>query len=381
MHSHHPFLLGDAALRAAWTRRLPLVFTHHTLYEQYTHYVPLDSEAMQRVAIQMATEYCNLCTHVIAPSESIAELLAQRCVTTPITAIPTGIDLDAFGSGDGAAFRRRFEHSPPTRWSSATSAGWRREESRLSGAGGRRSFWLSAPTRCSWSSAPATSKTTSARSSAKLAGAEQLVMAGSQTGQDLVDAYAAMDVFAFSSQSETQGMVLAEAMAARTPVVALDGPGVRDVVNDVQRPAAAGRRADRGRSSPRWMRSRAIAMRCDRLGESARQSVREFGLDVCADRILDLYEQLIEEQRIATTPTTARGTACSAGWRSSGTCSSKKPPRSPRRWSKPKPRGANLISRLVRSSGVCGGKFSRTRLGRALAEPRRLAAATATSRG
>ena len=46
IHSHHPFLLGDAALRSAWARRLPLVFTHHTLYEQYTRYVPLDSEAM-----------------------------------------------------------------------------------------------------------------------------------------------------------------------------------------------------------------------------------------------------------------------------------------------------------------------------------------------
>ena len=34
IHSHHPFLLGDSALRFAWSRRLPLVFTHHTLYEQ-----------------------------------------------------------------------------------------------------------------------------------------------------------------------------------------------------------------------------------------------------------------------------------------------------------------------------------------------------------
>ena len=72
LHSHHPFLLGDSALRLAWSRRLPLVFTHHTMYEQYTHYVPLDSDALKRFAIQMATEYCNLCTHVIAPSESVA---------------------------------------------------------------------------------------------------------------------------------------------------------------------------------------------------------------------------------------------------------------------------------------------------------------------
>ena len=54
---------------------------------------------------------------------------------------------------------------------------------------------------------------------------------GKQTGADLADAYAAIDLFAFSSQTETQGMVLAEAMAAGTPVVALDGPGVREILH------------------------------------------------------------------------------------------------------------------------------------------------------
>ena len=53
-------------------------------------------------------------------------------------------------------------------------------------------------------------------------------------GQDVVDAYHAMDVFAFASQSETQGMVLTEAMAAGLPVVAIDAPGVREVVKDKQ---------------------------------------------------------------------------------------------------------------------------------------------------
>src|SRR5919109_613171 len=91
LHSHHPFLLGDSALRMAWSRRLPLVFTYHTMYEQYTHYVPLDSEALKRFVIQMSTDYCNLCSHVVAPSESVAVLLRQRGITTPITSIPTGI--------------------------------------------------------------------------------------------------------------------------------------------------------------------------------------------------------------------------------------------------------------------------------------------------
>jgi len=48
VHSHHPFLLGDTALRIATTRNIPLIFTHHTLYDQYTHYIPGDSPRMKR---------------------------------------------------------------------------------------------------------------------------------------------------------------------------------------------------------------------------------------------------------------------------------------------------------------------------------------------
>ena len=72
VHAHHPFLLGMTALRIARYRQLPLVFTHHTLYEQYTHYVPGDSPVLQRFAIQLVTRYANLADRVFAPSESIA---------------------------------------------------------------------------------------------------------------------------------------------------------------------------------------------------------------------------------------------------------------------------------------------------------------------
>jgi glycosyltransferase involved in cell wall biosynthesis len=294
IHSHHPFLLGDAALRAAWTRRLPLVFTHHTLYEQYTRYVPLDSEALQRVAIQMATEYCNLCTHVIAPSESIAELLAQRCVTTPVTAIPTGIDLELFGSGDGAAFRRRFKIADEALV--VGHVGRLAAEKNLAYLAHAVGQFLEENPEAvflvvgSGDFADALKENVEDR-----AGVRQLMMVGNQTGQDLADAYAAMDVFAFSSQSETQGMVLAEAMAARTPVVALDGPGVRDVLD------ASNGRILPANSSERIF-SETLGEICrDRdalkhLGESARRSVRDFGVGVCADRILTLYAHLLEHQ-------------------------------------------------------------------------------------
>src|SRR5690606_14482726 len=95
------------ALRTARYRQIPLVFTHHTLYEQYTHYVPGDSSTLQRFAVELATRYANLCDQVIAPSKSIADLLQQRGVSTPIEVVPTGVYPQRFAKGNGAAVRKQ----------------------------------------------------------------------------------------------------------------------------------------------------------------------------------------------------------------------------------------------------------------------------------
>jgi 1,2-diacylglycerol 3-alpha-glucosyltransferase len=106
LHAHHPFLLGDTALRASAATGAPVIFTHHTLYEQYTHYVPFDSPRLKEFVIELSTRFANRCHGVIAPSESIAELLASRGVTTPIRVVPTGIDTKALASGNRARGRR-----------------------------------------------------------------------------------------------------------------------------------------------------------------------------------------------------------------------------------------------------------------------------------
>jgi 1,2-diacylglycerol 3-alpha-glucosyltransferase len=291
IHSHHPFLLGDTALRAAWTRKLPLVFTHHTLYEQYTHYVPFDSEALQRVAIQMATEYCNLCTHVIAPSQSIANLLVQRGVKSPITVIPTGIDLKFFGSGDGTPVRKQYKIADDALV--VGHVGRLAEEKNLGFLARAVAQFLKANPQAYWLVVgTGESAEMIQRTVAEIADPKQLIMTGCLTGRELVNAYAAMDAFVFSSKSETQGLVIAEAMAARTPVVALDGPGVRDV-----RIAGSGQMLAGHASVEEF--AEALGHICEdraqlaRRGRRARKAVREFGLDHCTDRVTKLYQQLI----------------------------------------------------------------------------------------
>ncbi|HYO25413.1 MAG TPA: glycosyltransferase [Lacipirellulaceae bacterium] len=290
IHSHHPFLLGDAALRYAWARRLPLAFTHHTLYEQYTHYVPLDSAALKRVAVQMAVEYCNLCTHVIAPSESLAALLAERGVTAPVTVIPTGIDLDFYSSGD----RRRFlaEHQIPEDALVIGHVGRLAGEKNLAFLARAVRQYLARHADAVFVVVGDGNECEAFRQ-ALLSDTEsrQVHLVGKRTGSALADAYASMDVFVFSSQSETQGMVLAEAMAAGAPVVALDGPGVRDVVaRDNGRLLPADSTEDQFSQALEELTSDPRRLR--RLCKTAQASVQEFSIANCADRLERLYEQL-----------------------------------------------------------------------------------------
>jgi 1,2-diacylglycerol 3-alpha-glucosyltransferase len=231
VHSQHPFLLGMTALRTARYRELPLLFTHHTLYEQYTHYVPGDSPALRQFAIELATRYANLCDQVFAPSESVQALLRERGVTTPIAVVPTGVHLERFAQGDGGAVRR--EMGIPESAFVVGHLGRLAPEKNLEFLTRAVADFIASRPDAHFLVIGTGPSEQAIRSSFARAGiGARLHNAGILQQQQLTDALHAMDVFAFASRSETQGMVLTEAMAAGLPVVALDAPGVREVVRD-----------------------------------------------------------------------------------------------------------------------------------------------------
>lgn len=291
IHAHHPFLLGDTALRLAAARNIPMVFTHHTMYEQYTHYVPGDSPLIKRFAMRLATEFANLCDHVIAPSESIARTIAQRGVCRPITAIPTGIDPEVFRHGDRRAFREHFD-LPQSAYVVGHVGRLAPEKNLAFLARAVAQFLATSPDAHFLVVGSGPSEPNVRKACEQRGVGDRLHMTGCLSGQTLVDAYHAMDLFAFASQSETQGMVLAEAMTAGVPVVAVDAPGVREVVND----------RVNGRLLPDLNeRTFAEALReISQLSEAHRHQMREaalstaeqFSLERCGEKLLRVYREL-----------------------------------------------------------------------------------------
>jgi glycosyltransferase involved in cell wall biosynthesis len=297
IHAHHPFLLGNWAVRLASERKLPLVFTHHTMYEQYTHYVPGDSPRLKQFAIKLDIGFCNLCNAVIAPSESVAAILRERGVATAIEVIPTGVYTDRFGTGDGAAFRamRRIPRDAFV----VGHLGRLAPEKNLPFLAEAVIEFLQREPRAVFllvGSGPSLAPIKAAFKQAKLT--KRLFSVKQARNQALVDAYHAMDVFAFASLSETQGMVLTEAMAAGLPVVAVDAPGAREVLRDGENGILLPT-PDGAQFTAALARLAALPHREFRAYQTAaRRTAREFSMDRTARKALALYKQLLQNTSV-----------------------------------------------------------------------------------
>ena len=234
IHAHHPVLLGQVAASKAEELDIPLVFTFHTRYRDYSHYIPIPQETVQeflKSAIDNWIEdYLGKVDHVVVPSESMRIVLEKQYGYAHSTSVvPTGIDLSPYESADGEARRAEL--------------GWKDEKIIISvGRLGSEKNW-----RCLIKAFALVHKQHSDSRLAiigdgpekkhllKLCKELKITKHVDFLGKmpfDLIPVtLKAADMFAFASTSETQGLVTLEAMAAALPIVAVDAIGTRDVVD------------------------------------------------------------------------------------------------------------------------------------------------------
>lgn len=297
VHAHHPYLIGDTALRISYTFGAPLVFTHHTLYEHYTHYVPGRSRRMRRFVIQLSTGYANLCDEVFAPSRSVADLLARRGVRTRVRVLPTGIRNHEFASADGARFRQAVG-IPPDAFVVGTAGRLAVEKNLGFLSQAVFSFLQSRPDAWWVVLGGGLYGETLLREAAARGVADRVALPGVLDGRSLADGYRAMDVFAFASKSETQGLVLAEAMSCGVPVVGLDAPGTRDIVRDGRNGRLVREESVQVFEAALRRIASAGPERLRRLGAGARSTARSLEMTAQARRALAVYGALLRRRHV-----------------------------------------------------------------------------------
>jgi 1,2-diacylglycerol 3-alpha-glucosyltransferase len=296
IHTHHPFFLGGTGLRLAGEMLSPLVFTYHTMFENYTYELPGDSVAMKQFVVEYAVRYANLCDRVVAPSQSVAAILLERGVHSSIEVVPTGIYLEQFRSGDGRAARKRL--GIPRSVFLVGYCGRVTPEKNLGFLAISVLRFMKREPRAQFLVVGAGELLGEIRELFRANGlGSRLHTPGVQRDAFLADGYRAMDALAFASKSETQGLVLAEAMAAGVPVVAVDAPGIREIVEDRENGRLV-RREDpvEFAGALQWVSGLSGKERTD-LIDGALKTAGNYSVSRSVEKMLDIYRRVIAEGR------------------------------------------------------------------------------------
>ena len=231
IHVHSPFLLGRLGAKYARKLGIPLVFTYHTLYEQYVHYIPFARSLSKDLAQHISRSFSDRCDMVIVPTAIIGEYLREIGVTAPTSVIPTGINVEEFRKGDKNWLKKRFDL--PEGEKILIFVGRLGQEKNIN-------FLL----ECFWNVNKELPNTRlvlvgsgpeedNLREKAQECGiADKVTFTGLIPPVDVIHCYAGSDLFVFTSVSETQGIVIAEAKASGLPVVAVDAFGVSEMVEN-----------------------------------------------------------------------------------------------------------------------------------------------------
>ena len=295
LHAHHPFMIGQLALRYGRRYDIPVVFTNHTRYDLYTrHYVPVLPDLLGTGFLERyLAGFCNACDQVIAPSAAVADLLRGFGVSQEIACIPNGIEVQRFAHP--AQRLERASLGIPDSAKLLIYVGRMAPEKNLA-------FLLRAFAAVS-GDLPDTylllvgdgPDMESLQEQARGAGiGERVIFAGSAE-YEWIPAYLALaDAFVTASISEVHPLSVLEAMAAGLPVLGIESPGVGEII-------VAGRNGllsgdDLAEFSVRLYR----LMRDDdlrqRLAAGAREDSARYDIAITTAQTAACYERVIDRK-------------------------------------------------------------------------------------
>lgn len=294
VHVQTPFSAHRAGVRLARSRDVPLVETWHTDFEHYfEHYLPLVPAALARaVGRSIARRVGRAVDRLIVPSSAVDAALAASGVTTPRVVLPTGLSAEDLGPGDGGRFRAAHGIAPDR--PVAVHVGRMAREKNVG-------FLLDVVDRVR-REIPELLLVLAGEGPARADLERQVRRLGLEGNvlqlgyldrrRQLADCYRAGDCFLFASTTETQGLVLLEAMSLGIPVVAIAAGGTVDLL--APRRGALVPAADRGEFAAavvRLLGDRALA---ERLSREARQEAGRWSAASGAERLAAVYDELLD---------------------------------------------------------------------------------------
>lgn len=235
IHVHHPFWIGSLGVYMARRLKVPAVYTYHTRLEHYSHFVFLPGSLFRNIIAHfLVRRFANKCDAVIVPTDSTEEYLRMIGVTAPTYVQPTGIEYDRFQHVEPAEvekLKKRLKIKDETVFVSVSRLSNEKNIDFMIDALAELKKNTDKPFRL-LIVGDGHQKQRLQTKIDELGLKQTIQLVGSVAPEKMANWYQLGDAFLFASQSETQGMVILEAMAAGLPVVAVRSSGIDDVVED-----------------------------------------------------------------------------------------------------------------------------------------------------
>ncbi len=284
IHAHSFFFVGCLGAYLAQLRRIPLFFTYHTRWTEFNHYSPMNPRIGHAQAVWLSREFCNRCDHVIAPTHAMADVLHSFGVETAIDVIPSGVDLQEF-SGNTAP----VQTSRPREGRGLLYVGRLAKEKNLDTLLDAFAILATAVRDVRLVIVGGGPYEQHLRQrAATMANAEQIEFTGPLERSVLGSYYDAADLFVFTSKTETQGLVVIEAMAHGLPVVAVECPIIGEIVSRRAGVLVADEPVAIAQAAAALLQETAD-QRATRAA-AAREDAAPYSLDTVVDRLLELYQ-------------------------------------------------------------------------------------------
>lgn len=294
VHVHHPFWLGKRGMRLAGKSDIPVILTYHTRLERYTHYFPFPGTVLKNlVAHFLIKRFANHCDAIITPTLSTEEYLRNLGVSALIETIPTGINLEDYAQWSQPqvqALRSQYTASGERLLLCVSRMAKEKNLDFLLAGLAKVKARTQTPFKCLLvGDGPERERLE--KKVVEMGMQEQIMFAGSVSPQGVAGCYLAADLFVFASTSETQGMVLLEAMAGGCPVVAVRASGVYDVVKDDYNGFKVAESTDAWAETVATLLSDSEKLAV--LSENSRVFAENYSMEMITERMLKLYRRVI----------------------------------------------------------------------------------------
>lgn len=291
IHIQSPFFVAWLGVHIARKLGLPIVSTYHTLYPVYaTCYIPVFPNFIYQFAILLSKWSYNSYDLVITPSSQMKKALLSYGVTKPIEVLPTGINTDLFGSGDGMKFRKKYNIDADDKvlLFMGRLAKEKNVNLLLHAFAEVVKKFKAKLVLCG----EGISKQEIIALTKTLDIQDKVIFPGFVRKEEWSNAYAATDLFVLSSLTETQGLVLLEAMSAGVPIVAVGAMGVLDVMEGEQGGLLSG-------NNSKEFAEKVIRLLSDKELYKLKKTeglnrAREFSARKMAEKLLNIYYRMLK---------------------------------------------------------------------------------------